>query len=514
MSKKIFALATLLILMEFSGYGQKKSGDRPNIIIVLADDMGYSDLGVTGGEISTPNLDSLAHHGMLFTHFYNASVCCPSRTSLLTGLYHHEAGVGDMNFDLGVPSYQGYLNDRCVTIAEALKQNGYSTLMTGKWHIGDKPQYWPQRRGFDQFYGIPAGGGVYFYPSKFLDRPLFLNDTLMHPDKSFYSTDAFTDHAIEFISDAKKTKKPFFLYLAYISPHFPLQAKAEDIAKYRGKYLEGYDSIRMRRFARQKKLGIVSPETKLSPSTYTPWSQVGNKKQESFKMSVYAAQVDCLDQNVGKLMSALREMNIENNTIVFFLSDNGGCATEVNRAPDAKIGTENSFTSYGKNWANVSNTPYRLYKIYEHEGGTITPMIVYWPNGLKGKGRMYNSIGNIIDIMPTCLDLADVKYPSDYQGKKRLPLEGVSLVPAIEGKKIVRKEPFFWEFEGDRAVRKENWKLVAKQDSPWELYDLSKDPTELNNLVNKDTAIYRNLLNLYDKWAAKDGVYPWPLKPQ
>ena len=490
-------------------FGQK----QPNIIIILADDMGYSDLGCTGSEIRTPYLDQLAREGVLFTHCYNTSRCCPSRASLLTGLYQHRAGVGHMSQDRGFPAYQGHLNQQCVTIAEVLREKGYRTVMSGKWHVGDQRAYWPDRRGFDRFFGIPEGGGLYFYPSEFINRPIYRNGELVTPNpETFYSTDNFTDEAIQFIREADAEKKPFFLYLAYIAPHFPLQAWPEDIAKYQGKYDAGYEAIHTQRFRRQQNLGVVSEATKLSPADFPNWSSLADPAAEARKMEIYAAQVDRLDQNIGRLREALRSMNALDNTIIMFLSDNGASSEEVNRgSSDPKaVGTKDSFVSYGKHWANVSNTPYRLYKSMTHEGGTITPLIVHWPAGIAKPNQLVHQPVHINDIMPTCLELAGVDYPKQYKGREILSLDGKSFLSTLNGGNFSH-EQLFWEHEGNQAVREKDMKLVRQHNQAWELYDLATDPTELNDLSDTKIQTAQRMQEQYQRWMKRQGVQAWPL---
>ena len=487
--------------------------NKPNIIIILADDMGYSDLGCTGSEINTPHLDQLAKNGLLFTHCYNAARCCPSRASLLTGLYQHRAGVGHMSQDRGYPAYQGHLNQQCVTIAEVLREKGYRTIMTGKWHVGDEREYWPDRRGFDRFFGIPAGGGLYFYPSEFVDRPIYRNGKRVTPDpETFYSTDNFTDEAIRFVREADVAEQPFFLYLAHIAPHFPLQAWPEDIARYEGTYDAGYEAIRTHRFGRQQKLGVVSEQTNLSPADFPDWESMDDPSTEARKMEIYAAQVDRLDQNIGRLLDALRSMDALDNTVIMFLSDNGASSEEVNRAPEAKIGTKDSFVSYGKHWANVSNTPYRLYKSMTHEGGIMTPLIVHWPEGIEEVNRLEHQPVHINDIMPTCLELAGAEYPQQYQGRKILPVDGRSFVPLLhQGEETVHQQ-LFWEHQGNQAVREGDWKLVRRQHQPWELYNLEQDPTELHNLSKENKTLLDTLKDTWNHWAEEAGAREWPIK--
>lgn len=511
MDYKLRLILIVLILLNVN-YLKARDFPKPNIIIILADDMGYSDLGCTGSEIETPNLDKMANEGVLFTNFYNTSRCCPSRTSLLTGQYQWDAGMGCMDYTKSdYPEYQGYINNKSVTIAEMLKESDYQTFMAGKWHVGSKERHmWPDRRGFDQFYGIPAGGGIYFYPSKFYERPVFWNGEQVYPDSTWYSTDAFTDYSIDFIKNKRKKEKPFFMYLAYVAPHFPLQAKKEDIEKYKDTYKVGYDAIRKERFKKQQKIGLFSGNIEMSESVYPEWETVANKADEALEMAVYAAMVDCMDQNIGRLMQSLKEEGIADNTIVIFLSDNGAAQTDWNKTPDAEIGSRDSNTAYGI-WYNVSNTPYRMRKSNEHEGGIITPLIMHWPAGIKSKGAKISETAHINDLMPTCLELAGVKYPAKYDKNELDPLDGKSILPLLNGELQDRNRCYFWEHVGNKAVRKGNWKLVALYHGEWELYNLENDPLETNNLINNQPEKAEDLLREYEKWTQKHGVQSWPL---
>ncbi|BAX78801.1 arylsulfatase [Labilibaculum antarcticum] len=512
-SRTIYYRIILITIIGFSSCFLSAKNDKPNIIVILVDDMGYSDLGCTGSEIKTPNLDKMASEGVLFTHFYNASRCCPSRASLLTGQYQWDAGIGHMDYTKSeLPEYQGYLNNQSITIAEALKDNGYQTFMSGKWHVGNKQrEWWPDHRGFDQFYGTPAGGGLYFYPSQFYDRPVYWNGEEQTPDSTWYSTDAFTDYSIDYIKNRRDKGKPFFMYLAYVAPHFPLQAKMEDIDKYRDTYKVGYDVIRKARFKKQKQLGIASADLPASEPVYGDWETVENKNNEALKMAVYAAMVDCLDQNIGKLMSTLADEHIDKNTVVMFLSDNGACQTSWNKTPEARLGSRDCNAAYGT-WYNVSNTPYRMRKSQEHEGGIITPLIMHWPEGLKGRGVRISEPAHITDIMPTCLDIAEAKYPVSYKNKVLDPLDGRSFMPLTRGIEQDKDRAYFWEHEGNRAVRVGDWKLVSLHKKDWELYNLKADPYEMDNLVESHPDEKNELLKKYKIWADEHGVQRWPLK--
>ncbi|WP_154859029.1 arylsulfatase [Cyclobacterium xiamenense] len=492
----------LVFLVLFSCVNREEVKNPPNVIIVLADDMGYSDLGITGSEILTPNLDKLARNGVLFTACYNASRCCPSRASLLTGLYSHKAGIGHMDSDLGLPSYQGFLAENVTTIAEAFRDQDYRTIMTGKWHVGNERIHWPDKRGFDRFYGIPAGGGLYFYPSKYLERPIYRNQKQVFPDSvSFYSTNNFTSEANSFIEEAVLDQKPFFAYLAYIAPHFPLQALPEDIKKYNGVYDQGYEFIRSRRFEKQKKLGIVSDDIEISLPEFPSWETVENKAEETKKMQVYAAQVDRLDRNIGSLIAQLKNLGVYENTVIVFLSDNGASREEVNRSADAPIGCADSFVSYGMHWANVSNTPFRSYKSETYEGGIRTPLLFSWPSDPKSNGKVIKEPIHIIDIMPTMLDIAGISLEKgDFDGKSFLGL--------ISGTKENHHQVLFWEHQGNKAVWNNGFKLVQMYEKDWELYNLTRDPYETKE---SPSIVKDSLKNRWNQWAYESGVESWPI---
>lgn len=484
---------------------------RPNIVLIMADDMGFSDLGCYGSEIATPNLDKLAGGGLRFRQFYNTARCCPTRASLMTGLYPHQAGIGHMVENKGVPAYQGFLNDRCVTIAEALHAGGYRTLMAGKWHVGENRPHWPTDRGFDRYFGLISGASNYFRldPGRKMARD---DQPFTPPAEGFYMTNAFTDNAISFIEESK-SDKPFFLYLAFTAPHWPLHALPADIEKYRGKYMKGWDALREERHARQIQMGLVDAKWPLTPRDVKApaWADLSDeeKKARDLKMAVYAAQIDRLDQNVGRLLAALKKTGADQNTLIMFLADNGGCAEEVNRGEKgAPAGTKESYMSYGLPWANASNTPFRLYKHWVHEGGISAPFIAYWPGVIK-PGQMTSQVGHLIDAMATCLDVSGTPYPKEYKGKPITPLEGKSLLPIFEGRQRPGHEYLFWEHEGNKAVRKGNWKLVSRFPGKWELYDMAADRTEMKDLASEHPEIVKELTAQYKQWAERAGVVPW-----
>ena len=502
---------------------------RLNILLILADDMGYSDLGCYGSEIETPNIDRLAEQGLRFTQFYNAGRCCPSRASLMTGLYAHQAGVGHMLGDWKPPAYSDGLRDNAVTVAEALRAGGYRTMMTGKWHLGWRPEGSPTARGFDRFYGTPGYVDSYFTIVPKTD--VYLDDTLLmgptetpknhlHPDRVWYTTDVYTDYAIEFMKEALRHEAPFFQYVAYNAPHFPLHAHESDIVKYRERYRAGWSKIRRQRFDRMRQLGVIPTHWELSPDDSPEWGSLTESQREeaAFRMATYAAIVDRLDRNVGRLIGFLKEQGRLDDTLVLFLSDNGGSSergllglqAEENRAADYRQWQRAGgwTSSYGQGWANVSNTPFRRYKRYNHEGGVSAPLIARWPALVSAAGGLTSQVAHIIDILPTLLDAADARQPSRLDGRWTQPFEGVSLLPALAGESVERR-PLFWEHEGQRAVRDGKWKLVSVRDGEWELYDMEADRSELNDLASRQPEIAARLEGLWERWADRVGAEPF-----
>jgi len=490
-----------------------QTGPRPNIVVIFVDDMGYSDIGCYGSRIQTPNLDGMAARGIRFSQFYNTPRCCPSRAALLTGLYPHQAGIGHMVGDYGKPGYRGFLNDRCATIAEALRLGGYRTLMSGKWHVGEQRPHWPVDRGFDQHVGLISGASNYWKLDT--QRQMAVNgDPFVPEGDGFYMTDFITDRAVDFIGRyGGDADTPFFLYTAYTAPHWPLHAWPEDIERYRGTYACGWDAVRDERLARQIETGIIQDKWPMTPRDpkAPPWAEVGDKEALDLKMAVYAAQVDRMDQGVGRILAALREAGCEDNTLVMFLSDNGGCAEEIDRGePGVPPGPKESFVSYGLPWANASNTPFRLYKHWVHEGGIATPFIAQWPAGIQAPGRTTHQVGHIIDVMATALDVAGVEHPAEVDGSPVQPLEGVSLRGILEDEPWEGHDVLYWEHEGNKAVRQGRWKLVCKHPGAWELYDMAADRTELNDLSDRHADKAAELAALYDVWARRCNVEPWP----
>jgi len=529
---------------------ERRKGKRPNIVLIMSDDMGFSDIGCYGGEIDTPNLNKLAANGLRFTQFYNTARCCPTRASLMSGLYQHQAGVGHMMGDRGFEGYRGDLSKRCVTIAEVMKGAGYSTYMAGKWHLTPHvrpgtPKYnWPRQRGFDKFFGTIHGAGSFFDPNA-----LTLDNKLIVPWKDFYYTDAISDYASKFVAE-HEGDNPFFIYVAYTAAHWPMHAKPKDIAKYKGKYAKGWDALRAERHERMKKMGLVDPKWKMTvrDKGVPAWEDEEMKEWNERRMEVYAAMVDSMDQGIGRIVKSLEEKGQLEDTLIFFLQDNGGCAEEYgSRGPEkpdpAKAvelkpmgpdelqlnmqpkvtrdgrpvrtgkgvmpGATDTYIAYGKGWANASNTPFRLYKHWVHEGGISTPLIVHWPGRVKAKGELRSQPGHLIDIMATSVDVAGANYPTEYKDNEIIPMQGRSLVGAFDNKPIQRDEGLFWEHEGNRAGRKGDWKLVSRYPGKWELYDLKADRTEMNDLFEKRPEIAKELVKMYNDWARRSFVVPW-----
>ena len=518
--------------------GSPAASRPPNVVIILADDLGFSDLGCYGGEIRTPTLDALAANGVRFTQFYNAGRCCPTRAALLSGLYPHQAGMGWMTSrSLDVPGYRGDLSRDALTIAEVLRPAGYATYMTGKWHVSrnDAPEgpqpNWPRQRGFDRFYGTNKGGAGYFDPLLLVrdDHPITAASDPEYQPEHYYYTDAIADQAARFVRENEgRGDKPFFLYAAFTAPHWPLHAPADAVARYRGAYDAGYERVRAGRFERQKQLGIVPADAQLPPGV-GDWDKVTNKAWEARCMEVYAAQVELMDAGIGRVVEALRETGELERTLLLFLADNGGSGEQMGRRPVTRParplatrdgrpirygegvmpGPDDTFIAYGHQWANVSNTPFRLYKHWVHEGGIATPLIAHWPGQLARRGALEHQPAHVIDIMPTVIALSGAHYPREVNGRRAAELPGVNLVPALAGEPLPRKEPIFWEHEGNRAVRDGQWKLVAKgSDGPWELYDIAADRAESRNLAAQHPDRAADMAARWQRWAERSQVLP------
>ena len=558
---RLVAVLVLAFVTTPSAQPRTQPDARPNIVLILADDLGYSDLGCYGGEIKTPNLDGLAQNGLRFTQFYNSARCCPTRAALLTGLYPHQAGVGAMTNDAGeeFPGYRGALQPDTVTLAEVLKAAGYRTAMSGKWHVGDRVS--PVERGFDDFYGFTRGYGVDSFDPRMMIRLPGGKPRRSYRPGEFYATDAITDHALDFLSDARGTKQPWFLYLAYQAPHFPVQSRADDAEAYAGTYDGGWDELRAGRLARMINLGSAPKNTRLTARSAIPrpdvakrlgsmtadgnnpaWEALDTERRADLagRMKAYAGMVSGMDRNVGRLIADLRRHGELDNTLILFLSDNGACAewepfgfdlpppATVAAGAGINMGTPNSPNilrrgaqlaamggadsrfSYGSAWAGLSNTPWRLYKHYSYEGGISSPLIVHWPAAVKARGAWRHQPGHLIDVMATLVDVAGANYPKERAGVPVLPMEGVSLRPAFAGEPLRRAAPLFFEHDGSRAVRAGKWKLVSRPGGDWELYDIEADRTELNNLAARRPGRVRELAALWGEWAKRADVLPRP----
>ena len=533
------------------------AADKPNIVFIMSDDMGFSDIGCYGGEVETPNLDRLAAGGLRFTQFYNTARCCPTRACLLTGLYPHQAGVGHMMEDRGHIGYRGRLNRDCVTVPEALKPAGYRSYMSGKWHVtpardADKSN-WPLQRGFDRFYGTIHGAGSFWDPNTLTRDNEFVSpfaDPEYQPEDGFYYTDAIADHAVRFVREHhdQHGDQPFFMYVSFTAAHWPMHARERDIAKYKGRYDAGYEAIRQARFERMKKLGLIDPDTELSPAP-EDWAKNPNQAWDIRNMEVYAAMVDSMDQGIGRIVESLKASGAFDNTLLLFFQDNGGCAEGLGRRPRGGLteradkptlppmapetlqtdmiprqsrdgyptlmgpgvmaGPADTYIAYGRGWANVSNTPFREYKHWVHEGGISTPLIAHWPAGIERKGALEHQPAHLVDLMATAVDAADATYPETQHGGRAIqPREGLSLLPAFAGEPLDR-EAIYWEHEGNRAVRVGDWKLVAKgAKGAWELYNLAEDRTELHNLAAAQPARAKELADTWQAWAERARVLP------
>jgi len=523
MKKKSIICMTLLLAV--AGLQQAQAQQKkPNIILIVVDDMGYADLGSYGSEIHTPNLDKLASQGLRLKEFYNNAICAPTRASILTGQDQHKAGIGYFDQNLGLPAYQGYLNKESLTLAEVLKQNGYSTLMSGKWHVGTDSISWPNQRGFDHFFGIIGGAANYFnsgyMPLGGAKYPVIIeedNKRWHKPDDSYYMTDEIGDHATKFLDEQSKTSKPFFLYLTFNAPHWPLQALPEDIAKYKGRYNIGWDSLRKERLARQVQLGLrdASQPLAVRDAEVPNWDNLTYDEQQLWKakMEVYAAMVDRMDQNVGKVLDKLKQLKKDDNTLIVFISDNGAPAEDVahgkvhaarNIGP---VGTSGSFESQGKNWSFVSNSPLRSFKGALYEGGMSSPLIAWFPGKIKAN-TIERGTAHLVDLAPTFYDVAGAKYPIAYNGAKTNPLIGKSLTGLFfKGEELNRDKPLFWELWGNRAIREGKWKLVSVfPTNQWELYDIDTDRGETNNLAAKNPDVVRKLSLEYLQWVNANNV--------
>lgn len=484
---------------------------KPNVVLIMCDDMGWSDIGCYGGEIDTPNLNQLAAEGMRFTQFYNNAKCTTTRASILTGLYPRR--------DKG-----NLLRTNMVTIGEAMKLAGYQTALSGKWHLGSQKETHPFHRGFDHFYGLLDGCCNFFDPS--MPDPAYKggkvrqfgqNDqTITTFPKDFYTTDAFTDYAIDRVKEFSQSDRPFFLHVTYTAPHYPLHAKPEDIAKYRGKYKDmgGWLKLREQRWQKMQNMGLTTESWKLSEEDKNSYDWgTANHDHEDLRMAVYAAMIDCMDQNIGRLRTALEQAEVADNTLILFLSDNGGCTEEPGgRSADIIPGPKEFYAAVGPAWGWAQNTPFKKHKSHSCEGGVLTPCIAWWPGQIKA-GEITRQPAHIIDIMPTLLELADSEYPATYHGHEILPVEGKSMLPILKGSHRTPHKQLVWEWAGNRALREGDWKAVWQKDvKDWELYNLAEDRCETTNLAAANPELTERLSQAWDAWAIKTGLNVEPKK--
>ncbi len=558
-------LYLLLVFIACSPLANGKT-EQPNVVLIMADDMGYTDIGCYGSEIRTPVLDRLANDGVRFTQFYNTSRCCPTRAALLTGLYSHQAGIGLMTGDRGYDAYRGDLNRKCVTLAEVLGTAGYRNYMSGKWHVtkhtlpNDDNHNWPLQRGFDRFYGTIIGAGSFYDPATLCRGNKFItpeNDPEYQPD-SFYYSDAISDNAVRYIADHQRehADKPFFLYVAYTSAHWPMHAPDEDVAKYKGVYDEGFESIRRKRYKRAIELGVIESRWEMSDGA-KEWAKTPHHDWEVRNMEVYAAMVDRTDRGIGRIVKQLERNGVLDNTIVIYLQDNGGCAEGFGRrdnseqakkhnfkpfgpddlqsaiwtpmqtrdgrwvrtGPNVMAGAEDTFVAYGTGWANTSNTPFRGYKHDGYEGGISTPFIVHWLAGMSDsdRGKLFHEPAHLIDLMPTFVEAAGASYPTEFHdGQAIQPMEGVSLLPSLKGETLGRKAALGFEHHGNLALRDGRYKIVStyRRDKPrtWEFFDMQADRTELNDLSADLPERKAELVAKWQAWADRVGVQKWPFK--
>lgn len=531
MKTKIFFLALFILISGFCVKAQKT-----NIVLIMLDDMGYSDLGCYGGEIQTPNMDKLAYEGIRFTQMHNCARCCPTRGSLMTGQYPHVAGITGMGVNL---------NMNTPTIAEVLQANGYHTGMTGKWHLSttkpldDKEEHlrwlahqsehgpfsplknYPCNRGFDEHWGAIWGVISYFDPFSLVHN----EEPIKEVPGDFYMTDFITEKTIDLIDEFSKDEKPFFLYVAHNAPHWPLHALPEDIDKYRGRYTNGWEELRKERYERMVEMGLIDRQTYKLPenSSGRKWEDCEQKEFESACMEVHAAMIDRVDQGIGKIVQKLKETGKYENTVVFILSDNGASYERGNKSGFDRAaftrdsrpieynaqnpGLETTWNYIGNAWANAANTPFRFWKVESYEGGTATPFIVHWPAGIQSnKNGIHTGLAHVIDVLPTCLELSGAKFPESIHGEKALKPVGKSLMPLINGEKSEVHDTLYWEHQGGRAIRIANWKMSALVRQSWELFKINNDHTEMDDLSSQYPEIVAELNDAWLRWAAANNV--------
>lgn len=511
----------VVLLALFAGISAVGAADKPNVVLIFADDMGYSDLGCYGSSIETPALDGLAKRGIRLTQFYNTGRCWPSRASLMTGLYPHQSGKA-MTFGEKAPrAYSGIIPPTCRMIPELLAPLGYRNYHVGKWHLnkpGRQPnETWPLARGFDRSYYLVSQEN-YFSPHLIYDE----DQRLPRPEGDYYTTEALSDRAVTYLEHHQKTtaEQPFFLYLAYTAPHFPLHALAEDVARYRGKYQAGWDALRVQRHNRMQQMGLINCELPPRDPDAKAWDSLSSAEQDAWdsRMATYAAMIHCIDRGVGKVVNQLKSMQALDNTLILFLSDNGSSAEYIVRGdghqPGSAPGSRESYRCLEVGWSNAANTPFRFHKMWMHEGGIATPLIAHWPAGIKQHGAISHQVGHIIDILPTVLDVTGAEYPTTFAGEKTIAPPGKSLRPIFQGQQRQEHEFLFWEHVGNKALRQGDWKLVAEHNGPWELYNLKHDRSEIHNQAQAIPDRVTALAKIWQDYADEIGVVDWDTLPQ
>ncbi|MDA7622364.1 arylsulfatase [Verrucomicrobia bacterium] len=495
-------LIVLLLTLGINGIIQAKA--KPNIVLIMCDDMGWSDIGCYGGEVRTPHLDRLASEGLRFTQFYNSAKCTTTRAALLTGLYPRQKKG---------PLLKGSM----VTLGEALQLAGYQTAMSGKWHLGATKPRRPVDRGFQEYYGLMDGGCHYFNPvkpdpdfKKNRIRVFGQNETIITEfSKDFYTTDAFTDHAVINIQRMAKSDAPYFMHVCYTAPHYPLHAPEEDVQKYLGKYKEGWENLRGVRHKKLVRLGLIDAGWKLPSADPEAgnWEDQKDKDWQDRRMAVYAAMIDRMDQGIGRILNAIEESGETDNTMILFLSDNGGCGETYSQDRSENVpGSSEHYMTCGPGWASAQNTPFRRFKSWMHEGGISTPLIVRWPDVIQ-PNTVTHQVGHIIDFMPTFLEAAQTDYPNVFKGNSIIPLEGKSLIPIFIGQQREGHKILWWEFIGNRAVREGNWKLVwDRKIQNWELYHMRHDRTEMVDLALQYPDKVRKMASSWNSWAINTGA--------
>ena len=545
---KLIAFYSLTALSFFTT-NLSANDKAPNVIVILVDDMGYSDLGSFGGEVKTPHIDRLAKGGVRFTQNYNSARCCPSRASLMTGLYSHQAGIanftgGNKSKKMG-PAYLGKLNKECVTLAEVLSKNGYSTYGVGKWHVGESEA--PTIRGFDEYYGYIKGHSTSQWELKNYKRfPEGRKPEIEFDSDNYYATDAFSDYSIEFIKQGQKKDKPFFLYLAHSSPHFPLHAPEKTRDKYLDIYRKGWDSLREKRYKRQQEIGLATKTWSFTELSEVPvdrdditnfyagqknphWDSLGKDQQEdlAYRMATFAAMIEHVDIGIGRMINHLEKTNDLENTLILFTSDNGACyewgpfgfdkhsrkgITVLHKGEQLKtIGSKGTYHSVGSAWSSLSNTPLRMYKHFNHEGGNCSPMIAHWPAGINHSNRWERTPIHLIDIMPTLCEATNSSYPKSYKGMDIKPQEGQSFMPLLKNSGSLSPRTLFFDHFESSAVRTAEWKLVRGnkryKNKTWELYNIAKDRCETNNLIESHPEKAKELEQQWQTWAKKVHLY-------